>query len=126
MTQPSTLATAGQADAPMLTDLKALTGASATISAAHRSRDGSLHGHTWQVTAWWPEGPDAVERQEALRSYLSIFDHTELGPDAAWAEALGKTILLGLNCCRVDVSRPLEGLHASVTRLTEKGPNHER
>lgn len=101
---------------PDLTDFRAFTGASAVLSAAHRSREGNLHGHTWQVTAWWPEGDCAVNRQRQLNEYLKIFDHTVLGDDFAWGEALGKAIAIGLDCERVDVSRPLEGIFASVQR----------
>lgn len=113
MTQPLTSETGGQAAEPTLTDLRVLTGAQAIISAAHRSRDGNMHGHTWQVTAWWTGKPDAVAKQAELRSYLSIFDHTVLGDDMAWGEALAEAICLGMGCVKVEVSRPLEGLFAA-------------
>jgi hypothetical protein len=96
--------------------MKTLTGAGAIVCAAHRSKDGELHGHTWEVTAWWDDEPNAVQRQNELQNYLKIFDHGVLGDDLAWAEALGKAIVMGLDCCRVDISRPLERLYATVTR----------
>lgn len=102
---------------PMPIDLRVMTGASAIVSAAHRSRDGNLHGHTWEVTAWWPEGPCAVERKAALTSFLSVFDHQVLGDEMAWGEALAKAALLGLHCLKVEVRRPLEGIFAVAERM---------
>jgi 6-pyruvoyl-tetrahydropterin synthase len=96
--------------------MKILTGVSAVLSAAHRDRDGNLHGHTWQVTAWWDDEPDAVQKQKDLKEYLTIFDHHILADNVAWGEYLGKTILIGMDCVRVDVSRPLEGIYALVER----------
>lgn len=92
--------------------MRVLTGVNAVFSAAHRSREGVLHGHTWQITAWWENEPDAVEKQRALREYLTVFDHTVLADGVAWAECLARTILYGMKCCKVEVSRPLEGLFA--------------
>lgn len=94
--------------------LKVLTGVSAILSAAHRSRDGNMHGHTWEITCWWAGCPDAVERQAALTKYLSIFDHTVLADNCAWGEKLGEAILHGLGCVKVEVSRPLERIYAVV------------
>lgn len=101
-----------------LNNIQVLTGTSAVISAAHRARDGNLHGHTWEVTAWRAEGQDAVVFQKSLQDYLAIFDHTVLGDDCAWGEALAKAVLIGLDCVRVEVSRPLEKLYA----IAEKRP----
>lgn len=98
-----------------MTDINAVvafTGASAVVSAAHRDVNGNLHGHTWEVTAWWAEGKDGVKLQQELEHYLKIFDHTVLGENVAWGEALAKSILVGLNCKRVEVRRPLERLYA--------------
>lgn len=98
-----------------MTDLNmvvAFTGASAIVSAAHRDTAGNLHGHTWEVTAWWREGEDGVKLQRDLEHYLKVFDHTVLGDDIAWGEALAKSILIGLKCVRVEVRRPLERLYA--------------
>lgn len=98
-----------------MTDLNmvvAFTGASAVVSAAHRDTAGNLHGHTWEVTAWWREGEDGVKLQRDLEHYLKVFDHTVLGDDIAWGEALAKSVLIGLKCVRVEVRRPLERLYA--------------
>lgn len=94
--------------------MQTLTGVSAVFSAAHRSAEGVLHGHTWQVTAWWDNEPDAVQKQKELKEYLSIFDHSVLADGVSWGEYLGKAIVHGVKCVRVDISRPLEGIYAVV------------
>ena len=99
-----------------LTDLTVWTGAEAIMSAAHRSREGQMHGHTWTVRAWWAAGPDVTERQAALREYLTIFDHHVLADELAWGESLARSICLGMDAVRVEVSRPLEGLFAVAER----------
>lgn len=96
--------------------VKTLTGASAIFCAAHNSRNGVLHGHTWEVICWWEGSPDVVEKQQELIRYLKIFDHTVLADGIAWAEKLAETILLGMNCVKVEVSRPLERLYAMAER----------
>jgi 6-pyruvoyl-tetrahydropterin synthase len=93
-----------------------LTGVSAVLSAAHRSREGVMHGHTWEIIAWWEAGEDALVLQQRLRDYLKIFDHTVLGDDIAWGEALGTAMIHGLDCVEVEVRRPLEGIFARVSR----------
>lgn len=98
--------------------LATFTGASAVVSAAHRGKDGVMHGHTWEVRAWWPEDDCAVARQHELKQFLSAFDHTVLGDDIAWGEALAKAVALGLDCARVEVNRPLEGIFAFVERVS--------
>lgn len=97
-----------------LNTVSAFTGASAIISAAHRDTAGNLHGHTWEITAWWPEGTDGVELKQKLEQYLKVFDHTVLGDDVAWGEAIAKAVLVGLKCSRVEVRRPLERLYAAA------------
>lgn len=94
--------------------MKTLTGVRATLCAAHRSRDGHLHGHTWEIIAWWADCPDAVEKQAALTNYLRVFDHQVLADGVAWGESLGASILKGLDCVKVEVRRPLEGIFAEV------------
>lgn len=114
MTQHSTSETGGQVAAPMRTNLRALTGVSAILSAAHRSKEGVLHGHTWEITCWWADCPDAVQKRAELTKYLSVFDHTVLADNVAWGETLAKAILIGMGCVRVDVNRPLERIFARV------------
>lgn len=116
MTTPLTMpqVPAGEAVGPMPTRLKVLTGVSATVAAAHRSREGLMHGHTWLIKAWWQGTPDAVERQMTLRNYLSRFDHSVLPDELAWAEAFGEQVLTDLGCVKVEIERPLEGLFAVI------------
>ncbi len=94
--------------------MKVLTGARAIFSAAHRSLDGVMHGHTWRVVAWWEGFPDATVKQAELIKYLTVFDHTVLLENQSWAEYLAQSIMVGMQCARVEVSRPLEGLYAVV------------
>lgn len=116
MTQPSTSEIAGQAVAPMPIGLSVSTGVGAVLSAAHRDRDGSMHGHTWEIVAWWTGRPDAIEKQAELVKYLSIFDHSVLADGVAWGEKLAEAIMHGLGCVKVDVNRPLERIYATVER----------
>lgn len=97
---------------PNINEIVVSTGASAVVSAAHRARDGSMHGHTWEITAWWAEGADATTLKKMLEDYLGVFDHAVLGDELAWGEALAKAALLGLGCVKVEVRRPLERLYA--------------
>lgn len=93
-----------------------LTGVRSFFCAAHRGKDGVLHGHTWQVICWWDDEPDAVMKQKELDHYLKVFDHSLLSDGIAWAEYLAKTILVGMDCVKVEVKRPIEGLYATVSR----------
>lgn len=109
----------GLAELPTQTALNVLTGVRGVISAAHRSRDGHLHGHTWTVRAWFKDCPCAVEKQAELTKYLSIFDHQVLGDAEAWGEALAQSILWGMTCHRVEVSRDAEGIYAMAERIKQ-------
>lgn len=89
-----------------------LTGAGAIFCAAHSSRDGVLHGHTWEVIGWWTGRPDATAKQAELVKYLSVFDHSVLADSVAWAEDLADRIAEDLGCASVEIRRPLERLYA--------------
>lgn len=93
---------------------KTLTGVSGHFSAAHRSSDGVLHGHTWKVTAWFetPAKADATLYKAALDGLLGVWDHTELPENLAWAEDIAGAVGKLTNCVEVLVSRDLEGYHA--------------
>lgn len=120
MTQRSTSEIAGQVAAPTPTAWKASTGVGAVLSAAHRDRDGNMHGHTWEIVAWWDGTPDAMEKQADLNRYLSFFDHSVLADVVAWGEHLGARIAEDLGCVRVEVNRPLERIYARIDALTER------
>lgn len=95
--------------------MTSLTGAGAILCAAHRSREGIMHGHTWEIIAWWTGKPDAVEKQKDLVSYLQFFDHSILADSVAWGEDLAARIAEDLGCDMVEVKRPLERIYARHT-----------
>lgn len=97
-----------------------LTGVSGVISAAHYSRDGNLHGHTWQVVVWFHANgntiSDAESHKRSVAGYLVRFDHKVLPSELAWGEDLAEQIGLDCKAAAVDVSRPLEGIYAKWVR----------
>lgn len=97
------------------------------FSAAHRERGGRerLHGHTYQVRAWWAgrygeqDTPDAVERQQELRRLLRSLDHGDL--DEVMENTTAENICFWLItrlpwASRVRVWRGVEGLGAEAAR----------
>lgn len=92
------------------------TGVSGILCASHRDRlTGTLHGHTWRVTAW-VDGAihrDGQNLQERLKGILRAWDHTVLPDELASGEAIVAAIahLLG-DCSEVLIERPLEGYAA--------------
>lgn len=97
-----------------------MTGVSGVISAAHYSRDGILHGHTWKVVVWWHANGDAIasadRRKRMLAEYISRFDHSVLPDELSWGESLAERIGLDMLAAAVDISRPLEGIYAKWVR----------
>lgn len=90
-----------------------LTGVGAVISAAHQDRAGNIHGHTWEVLAWWPVGKDALTLQRSLQAVVSRFDHSLLPDELASGEALAAAIGNDLHgCIQVDIARPAERIFA--------------
>jgi hypothetical protein len=91
----------------------------AVFCAAHKDRQsGIMHGHTYQVSAWFPyKGSDATVLREYLVDEIRALDHRELPEHLTWAEEIA-SYLLGVlpDCVRVRVSRPLEGLHAEARK----------
>lgn len=112
----------GLVDAPMPSTLKVWTGVSGIICSAHEGPTGKLHGHTWEVKAWWLDGRDADEARSTLASYLSRFDHDYLPNWLSRGELIAKAVLKDLDCDAVDVSRPLEGIFARA-EITSRTPN---
>lgn len=94
------------------------TGVGGFICAAHRDKDtGQLHGHTWEVEAWFKARSNAVELQRELQTVLAGFDHQELPQHFAWGEELASEILRQLNdCYEVKVSRASERIYAIARR----------
>lgn len=98
-----------------------MTGVGGVISAAHYSRDGVLHGHTWQVVVWYHANGDVVLNAERQKRLLDVylkdkFDHGVLPDELAWGEALAEKIGQDLRAAAVDISRPLEGIYAKWIR----------
>ena len=91
-----------------------LTGVGGIFSAAHQPPEGGdLHGHSYEVIAWFEAGQDARVLQSRLAAALEAFDHKVLGPETASGESIAERIGLSLAGCRqVDVRRPLERIYA--------------
>lgn len=93
-----------------------LTGVGCVLSVSHSDPvRQELHGHSYEVVAWFRAGRDAVTLQEELRAVLSAYDHRTLTPDLSRGEALGAAIMGQLTgCVAVDINRPLERIYARV------------
>lgn len=89
------------------------SGVTVNFCAAHRSPEGVLHGHSYEVTAWFPneDHRDARCMKAALVSLLSAWDHSELPDHLSWAEDIAAVVGTLANCVAVEVRRPLEGFH---------------
>jgi 6-pyruvoyl-tetrahydropterin synthase len=98
--------------------MKTLTGVGAIFCAAHRGegRRDVIHGHSYEVTAWFAyDGQDAEALQEKLFNFLRChLDHTTLRDPCA--EDVARMVLQCLGAERVEVRRPLERLYAEVSR----------
>jgi hypothetical protein len=89
-----------------------LTGVGGIFSASHHSPEGVLHGHSYEVWAWFPQA-DARSLQQQLESVLACLDHTHLDTELAWGEALAEHVASRLpSCVEVEVRRPLERIGA--------------
>lgn len=90
-----------------------LTGASAILCAAHKGHGYGIHGHTWEVTVWRVDnGTSAEDIQAELRTVLSELDHAELPEPLIRGEAIAQWVGEKMRAHAVDVSRPLERIHA--------------
>lgn len=98
--------------------VKISTGVDGIICAAHEDECGKMHGHTWEVVAWFGAGDDAQVHKNSLSLALESLDHSVLPKHLCSGEALGAEILerLGERCYRVLISRPKEGIHAMAER----------
>ncbi len=90
------------------------SGVTGTFSAAHHSPEGALHGHSYQVTAWFrnEDHRDARCFKAALQAMLALWDHKVLPAELSWGEDIARAVGTLANCVEVVVSRPIEGFHA--------------
>ena len=89
-----------------------MTGVGGVFCASHNPKGGgTLHGHTWQITAWFPLS-DAETQRARLQDYLKRFDHSHLPDELTWGEDLAERIGLDLGALRVRCDRPLEHIYA--------------
>jgi len=102
---------------------RCVIGVGGIVSAAHRdATSGALHGHTWEVTAWFRRGTDITIRQCRLDSILKQIDHTELPCELAWGEDIAEWVARKFDdssCVAVDVARPLERFYARWERADD-------
>ena len=91
-----------------------LTGVVCVFSAAHHPPEGgAVHGHSYEVVAWFEAGEDARDLQQALTAAVEKLDHTLLPPELASGEAMAEHIGRSLDgCVEVEVRRPLERIYA--------------
>lgn len=106
-----------------------LTGVTANFCAAHRLPDdvlgqGEVHGHSYQVTAWFTneDHRDARCMMAALKGLLAAWDHKILPPELSWGEDIARAVGMLAGCVEVEVSRPLEGFHARWLTPTPETP----
>ncbi len=89
------------------------TGVGFLLQSAHRDvQSNVLHGHTYEVVAWFDGGWDAVKLQQRVESLCAHLDHTELPAELAWGEALAAEVKRLTNAVEVEVRRPLERIYA--------------
>ena len=91
-----------------------LTGVGCAFSAAHHPPEGGeVHGHSYEVVAWFEAGQDARVLQRMLAAAVDLFDHKLLPPELASGEAMAEHIGQSLaGCVEVEIRRPLERIYA--------------
>jgi len=91
-----------------------LTGVGFVLSVGHNSPEGTPHGHSYEVTAWYRFGHDARALQRQVETVRETLDHTFLADDLQLAENLAAHIGTQLpGCIQVDCARPLERIFGS-------------
>jgi 6-pyruvoyl-tetrahydropterin synthase len=82
------------------------------LSVAHRSPEGQLHGHSYEIKAKFRHGQDARFLLARLNTVLDELDHTALDDEIRWAEELAEHIGGQLpGCLKVEANRELEGIY---------------
>ena len=94
-----------------------LTGVGGVICAAHTTPEGGMHGHTYEVVAWFRHGHAAEALQQHLAVALAPLDHGVLPDGIRWGEELAEYIGKALpGCIAVDVNRQPERFFARWER----------
>lgn len=103
-----------------------MTGAGALLKATHRSREGIVHEHEWEVRVWTRAYTDATVLRYCLTQWLERYEGKHLPDNLAWAEDLATAILLAAHgghssdfavpLCRVEILRHAERLYAVAER----------
>lgn len=109
---------------PKKAQSQTLTGVAATLAADHRSREGHVHGHTWDITVWFVAHPtlDAVAARHTLERALEPHQGKCLPDRIAWGEPMAAWIATEIASdyrapVQVDVSRVRERLYAKWRAL---------
>ena len=81
------------------------------VEAAHRHKDGRLHGHSYTVECWTDRDIDLVDFEAMAREAASVADHSVLEQTigAPSMEAMAGWFLERLGLTRVVVRRPTLG-----------------
>ena len=93
------------------------TGVRAVFCAAHMNDEGKMHGHSFEVEAWFPAGDCALELQERLEQAVAVFDHDVLEHELRRGEAIAAELRRLLpDATEIVVRRPLERIFARSRR----------
>lgn len=93
---------------------RTLSGVRAILSAAHVGPEGTIHGHTWEIVAWFlASETDARDLLSLLDAKVGAIDHTMLPHDLSRGEDIARWVGSSLpGCVQVDVSRSAERIFA--------------
>jgi 6-pyruvoyl-tetrahydropterin synthase len=89
------------------------------VEAAHYDTRGRLHGHSYVVEVWFPEGPDMVQLSKVVDEVASSVDHSLLEDSIGGTrmEDIAQWFLDNFtDATRVMVRRPNLGLSVHATR----------
>lgn len=97
------------------------------FSSAHKSKEGVLHGHTWNVLVWvqFRSGNDAEDLRAKLDEILEDWDHKFLHDEFSQGEvialAISRSMGIAINepdaIMEVVLSRPSERIYARWIKL---------
>ena len=94
-------------------------GVTVNVEVAHTDAAGRVHGHSYIIEVWYPEGADLVTLAAFTKDAASGIDHTMLEDSigSPKMEAMACWFLTKLpTAIRVTVKRPTLGFLATATR----------